>query len=193
MFEGPKRGIDVGAAAFAEPESAVSLDLGRLFEEHHKLVFRAAYRVTGNATDAEDVMQSVFLRLLKSGINPREVSNTASYMYRAAVNAGLDLMRSRSSAPMIAIDDTAGDSHADPSPDPFRTHASMEIRDWLRQMVARLHPTAAEMFVLRFFEGKENQEIAELMGTTPGTVAVTIHRTRDRVEKELRAAFGEGR
>jgi DNA-directed RNA polymerase specialized sigma24 family protein len=43
------------------------------------------------------------------------------------------------------------------------------------------------MFVLRFFEGKENPEIARLMGTTPGTVAVTISRTRDRLEKEFRS------
>ena len=191
MAEGPERRIDVGAAAYAEPQIAMSIDIGRLFEVHHKLVFRAAYRITGNATDAEDVMQGVFLRLLKSGLST-DVSNTGSYLYRSAVNAALDLMRSRSSAPMIAIDDTGGDTHADPSPDPFRTQASTEIREWLRQTVARLHPTAAEMFTLRFIEGKDNVEIAELMGTTPGTVAVTLHRTRDRVQHELRAAFGEG-
>jgi DNA-directed RNA polymerase specialized sigma24 family protein len=46
------------------------------------------------------------------------------------------------------------------------------------------------MFVLRFFEGKDNPEIARLMNTTPGTVAVTLSRTRDRLEKEYRSFVG---
>jgi len=41
--------------------------------------------------------------------------------------------------------------------------------------------------MLRFFDGKDNPEIAQLLNTTPGTVAVTISRTRDRLEKEFRA------
>ena len=46
------------------------------------------------------------------------------------------------------------------------------------------------MFMLRFFEGKDNPEIARLLATTPGTVAVTLSRTRVRLEKEYRAYMG---
>jgi DNA-directed RNA polymerase specialized sigma24 family protein len=46
------------------------------------------------------------------------------------------------------------------------------------------------MFMLRFFEGKDNPEIARLLQTTPGTVAVTLSRTRDRLEQEFRAYMG---
>ena len=46
------------------------------------------------------------------------------------------------------------------------------------------------MFALRFFEGKDNPEIARLFNTTPGSVAVTISRTRDRLEKEFRVYQG---
>jgi DNA-directed RNA polymerase specialized sigma24 family protein len=52
-------------AAPQEPVQPSAADLERAFREHHALVFRAAYRVTGNAGDAEDVLQTVFLRLLK--------------------------------------------------------------------------------------------------------------------------------
>ena len=48
-----------------------------------------------------------------------------------------------------------------------------------------LHPTAAEMFVLRYFEGYDNAEVAKMMDTSEGTVAVTLHRTRARLQKEL--------
>jgi RNA polymerase sigma factor (sigma-70 family) len=56
--------------------------------------------------------------------------------------------------------------------------------------MARLNPRIAQMFVLRFFEGKDNPEIARLLNTTPGTVAVTLSRTRDRLQKEYRAYMG---
>ncbi len=74
---------------------------------------------------------------------------------------------------------------------PDRAHSSAEAREWLRGAVARLSPQAAEIFSLRFFEGKSNTEIAEIVGTTPGTVAVTLSRARDRVEKDFRAYQGE--
>ena len=55
----------------------------------------------------------------------------------------------------------------------------------LRAAVARLHPTAGEMFILRYFEGYDNAEVAKMMDTSEGTVAVTLHRTRARLQKEL--------
>ena len=59
------------------------------------------------------------------------------------------------------------------------------MRDALRSAVAQLHATAAEMFVLRYFEGYDNAEVAKMMDTSEGTVAVTLHRTRARLQKEL--------
>ena len=56
--------------------------------------------------------------------------------------------------------------------------------------MGRLNPRIAEMFAMRFFEGKDNPEIAKLMNTTPGTVAVTLSRTRDRLQKEYQAYLG---
>ena len=73
---------------------------------------------------------------------------------------------------------------------PDRQQSSGEIRDWLRGALARLNPRIAQMFMLRFFEEKDNPEIARLLETTPGTVAVTLSRTRDRLEKEFRAYMG---
>jgi RNA polymerase sigma-70 factor (ECF subfamily) len=177
-------------AAPPEPVPASAPDLERIFREHHALVFRAAYRVTGNANDAEDVLQTVFLRLLKRDANAEPVGNIASFLHRSAVNAALDLVRARHNVRNIPLDELepvlAEPAHRRPD----RAHASGEIRDWLRGALARLNPRIAQMFILRFFEGKENPEIAQLLNTTPGTVAVTISRTRDRLEKEFRAYLG---
>jgi RNA polymerase sigma-70 factor, ECF subfamily len=165
-------------------------DLEQIFRDHHGLVFRAAYRITGNAGDAEDVLQTVFLRMVKRDSGADQIGNMASFLHRAAVNAALDLMRTRQNIRNIPLDELepvlAEPAHRSPE----RAQASGEIREWLRGAMARLNPRIAQMFTLRFFEGKDNPEIAEIMNTTPGTVAVTLSRTRDRLEKEFQAYLG---
>jgi len=174
-----------------EPAPSVpAAELERIFRENHALVFRAAYRITGNVDDAEDVLQTVFLRMLKRDSSAEAIGNMASFLHRAAVNAALDLMRSRQNIRNIPLDELepvlAEPAHRSPD----REQTSGEIREWLRGALARLNPRIASMFAMRFFEGKENPEIARLMNTTPGTVAVTISRTRDRLEKEFRVYMG---
>src|SRR5437764_10017082 len=64
--------------------------LSRLFAAHYGRVLAAAYRITGNMADAEDVAQSLFLRLGRGEIP--EADNVEAYLYRAAVNGALDLL-----------------------------------------------------------------------------------------------------
>jgi RNA polymerase sigma-70 factor (ECF subfamily) len=157
-------------------------DLEKLFLAHHDRVFRAAYRVTGNPSDAEDVLQTVFLRLLKQAHDFTTVEDAGNYLYRAGVNAAVDIVRSKKSAAAVPLEEQGPQDH---SWTPDRSHYSPELRQKLRDAVAQLHSTAAEMFVLRYFEGYDNSEIAKILDTSEGTVAVTLHRTRARLQKEL--------
>jgi RNA polymerase sigma-70 factor, ECF subfamily len=118
-------------------------------------------------------------------------SNPASYLYRAAVNAALDLLRTRRASSVVALDDVSQGLTADATERPDRTHEAAEIRAWLRGALSRLHPRAAEMFALRYLEGYANVEIAGLLGASRFTVAVTLHRTRRRLIQELRATRRE--
>jgi RNA polymerase sigma-70 factor (ECF subfamily) len=172
-------------------QPAPSPDWDLVFREHHSTVFRAAYRVTGNASDAEDVLQTVFMRLLRRSPGAETVGNMEGYLRRAAVNAALDLIRSRQAAPHVPLDDVAPLLSENASLAPDRLHRSAEIRHWLREAVARLSPRAAEMFALRFFEDRGNPEIAQILGTTTATVAVTLSRTRDRIQQEFKSYMGE--
>ena len=180
----------LGAAIDTPPAAAAGVDLESVFRRHHAMVFRAAWRVTGNAGDAEDVLQTVFLRLLKRDPEAATVGNLEGYLRRAAINAAVDLMRSRQVARAVPLEDLAPRLE-DPSPAPDRALNAGEVRDWLKGAIARLNPRAAEMLALRFFEGKGNHEIAEMLGTTPSTVAVTLHRTRERINKEFQEYMGE--
>jgi RNA polymerase sigma-70 factor (ECF subfamily) len=177
-------------AAPMEPAEISVKDLEQIFREHHGLVFRAAYRITGNAGDAEDVLQTVFLRMLKRDPEAEAVGNMASFLHRAAVNAALDLVRSRQNIRNIPLDELEPVLAEPAFRSPERAQNSNEIRDWLRGALARLNPRIAQMFAMRFFEGKDNPEIARLLNTTPGTVAVTLSRTRDRLQKEFQAYLG---
>jgi RNA polymerase sigma factor (sigma-70 family) len=147
----------------------------RIFETHHGLVFRTAYRITGNAADAEDVLQAVFLRLLKRE-RTGELENIESYLRRAAINASLDTIRARQQARNVPIED-ATQPVGDQS----------ELKDSLRRALAALNPRSAEIFALRFFEGHDNPEIARMLGMSQVHVAVLLHRTRKQLQKELRS------
>ena len=160
--------------------------LEEVFRAHQACVLKAAYRVTGSMADAEDVSQSVFLRLARGTFDPGRISNIESYLRRSAVNAALDLIRSRGDREIVPVE-TADEQQSNSPVSPERVVSSLEIKSWLRRQLATLNPRAAEMFVLRYLEGLDNPEIALTMNTSQAVVAVTLHRTRARLKKGLRA------
>jgi len=163
--------------------------LERLWSEHAPAVFRAAYRITGNPADAEDVVQTVYLRLARR--EEIELASAAGgYLYRSAVNAALDVVRARNRAGWVPLEDGGGREPVSPTGDPETEQRRRELRRHLRLAISRLSPRAAEMFALRYFEGLGNSEIAELLGVSQGVVAVLLHRTRARLQKELVALKG---
>jgi RNA polymerase sigma factor, sigma-70 family len=175
-----------GAKSEPPPDPApVSMrDLEGLFREHHDRVFRAAHRLTGSVVDAEDVLQTVFLRLSRRGDVNLE-PNPGSYLHRAAINAALDLLRQRARTESIPIDDVAPVLAANPRFSPELQQRNRELRDCLRRAISKLGEKSAEMFVLKYYEGYDNVEIARLMGTSAMVVGVLLHRARARVKKEV--------
>ena len=66
-----------------------------LFREHFQFVYSTAYTVTGSRQDAEDVVQSIFLRLIRRDIPPALRQSPKAYLYRAAINESLNIIRFR--------------------------------------------------------------------------------------------------
>ena len=160
--------------------------LGLLFRDHYKGIFRVAYRITGSQSDAEDVLQTIFVRLTR-GWSERDLSpNPRAFLYRAAINASLDLLRLRKRAtyvPLEAMDFDQSPKLSVASPE--KVFADLELRELVRQAVAKLEGRAATAFVLRYYEGYDNGRIAEILGTSQMVVAVTLHRARTRLRKEI--------
>jgi RNA polymerase sigma-70 factor (ECF subfamily) len=173
------------------PQKAISgkvelEELGVLYREHYKVLFRVAYRLTGSQSDAEDVLQTVFLRLTPNGALRDLSPNPQGYLYRAAVNASVDLLRSRARANAVSLDVIDFDQSPKASvPSPADNYADIELRELIRQAVAKLEGRAATAFALRYFEGYDNSQIAKFLGTSQMVVAVTLHRARTRLRKEI--------
>lgn len=159
------------------------------FEQHGRQVFRTAYRITGNVEDAEDVLQTVFLNTLRRG---REQTNAedrlgrtpGSYLARSAVNGALDVLRRR----RVGLDsdtDAIGEMPDTAAEGAAQSVWQDELRVRLRAALSTLSPNWAEIVALRYFEDLSNVEIAELLGTSASTVAVTLHRARARLRAVL--------
>lgn len=173
------------------PVSPPTKELEEIFQEYHGKVFAAAYRVCGRAQDAEDAVQTVFLRLLKRQDELDLSPSPGAYLHRAGVNAALDIVRSKarsSSTPLdeLSVPPTEGENRS-----PERAQTDRELRRGLRQAISGLTDKAAEIFVLRFFEGIPNKEIAETLGMTQAAVGVALHRARNQVKEEIRSFVGE--
>jgi RNA polymerase sigma-70 factor, ECF subfamily len=157
-------------------------EFDRVFRAYHGLVFRTAYRITGNAADAEDVSQTVFLRVFRRGERRDVLENEESYLRRAAINSALDVIRSRQADRTVELPDLPAEpAHNDPR----------ELRQALGRALAQLKPRPAEIFALRFFEGFSNPQIARMLGISQVLVAVIVHRTRQQLRKKLRAYIGD--
>lgn len=173
------------------PLSEPSSHLEDIFQNFHGKVFAAAYRVTGSSQDAEDVLQTVFLRLLKRQDTLDLSPSPGAYLHRAAVNASLDLIRSKARSSSLPFDDLSAPPAEPESRSPERSQHDRELRRSLRQAITGLTPKSAEIFVLRFFEGQPNKEIADQLGMTQAAVGVALHRARNQVKEEIRSFVGE--
>lgn len=167
------------SALIEETEATVPSELESTFREYHGLVFRTAYRITGNAADAEDVLQVVFLRLLRRKSGAEAMDHPEGYLRRAAINASLDVIRSRQSARTVEL------------PDDLAHDDTPELRRALSAALAQLKPRSAEIFTLRFLEGFTNPQIATMLGMSQVLVAVTVHRTRQQLRKQLSRHLGD--
>lgn len=180
----------IGAAAGPPSSREDTERLERLYAEHSRAVYRAAYRVTGSASDAEDVVQTVFLRVARRPADDPLGEAAGGYLHRAAVNAALDVVRSRQRAGWVPLDAAGDPAGGPPEGDPERSGRARELRRSLRLALSRLSPRTAEVFALRYFEGLGNSEIAALSGVSQGVIAVLLFRARARLRKELTALVG---
>ena len=147
------------------------------YQRHSALVYRTAMRVTGNSADAEDVMQTVFVRVLNQTPPPDLAATSDSYMRRAATNAAIDILRQKTQR---------AENSLDVAPDQAGKPDNYLLKEMLRRALGKLKPDDAQLFVLRSVEGLSYDELAEQFSIERGTVASRIHRIRETLMKALK-------
>jgi RNA polymerase sigma-70 factor (ECF subfamily) len=161
------------------PSTSPVAGFAELYERHYEAVFRAALRVTGNPADAEDVLQTVFLRIMARGAQGGDVEDVAlpaAYFRRAAVNAAVDVLRRRELRADSVYDDSA--PHA-------AVQSPLLLKERLRRAIAVLDSEDASLFLLRYVEGLSNEELAAMFQIEKNNVAVRLHRIRLRLQAEM--------
>jgi RNA polymerase sigma-70 factor (ECF subfamily) len=156
-----------------------------IFREHSGLVFETACSITGKGEDAEDVVQTIFLRLLRRGIPSEFQKNPRAYLYRAAINQALNIVRTRRRHPTMDLEEIGTPAV------PADTDSEEVIHRKLFEAIAELPPQSAEIVILRYMHDYSDVDIAKLLGKSRVTIAVRLHRARVQLKKILRSSLGE--
>jgi RNA polymerase sigma-70 factor (ECF subfamily) len=179
FIEGTLKAIVMG-----EGPRQLSQQLERIFDQHYALIYRTAYSLTGSGADAEDIVQTIFLRLLNRDLPLDLGSAPERYLYRAAFNLSLNTIRDKKrqvlTSDMKAFDTAYGPGEA--------SSEDVTMDRALHDAIAVLHPAAAQIVILRYVHDYSLADIARMLGTTRGTVAVSLFRSRARLRKCLSEA-----
>jgi RNA polymerase sigma-70 factor (ECF subfamily) len=157
----------------------------KLYDEHHRPLFRFAYRLTGSVADAEDILQECFLGLLRPecSFDPSRTP-VLRYLFGAVRNQALKRLRARG--------ETGGEpeSIAD-SWSPEKEAAQAELGVLLERAIARLPDLQREVLILAHYEQLPLAEIAEVLEIEVTAVKSRLQRARAAL-KEMLAAYAPG-
>jgi RNA polymerase sigma-70 factor (ECF subfamily) len=146
-------------------------------------VYRLAYRLSGNAQDAEDLTQETFIRVFRSlaGFSP---GTFEGWLHRITTNLFLDMVRRRQRIRFEALpEDTERLPGTSPSPE--QVYADTQLDPQIQAALDALSPEFRVAVVLCDIEGLTYEEIAATLGIKLGTVRSRIHRGRVQLREAL--------
>jgi len=152
-----------------------------LVERHSRAVYRLAHRMTGNPSDAEDVVQETFLKAYKQLGRFESRANFGTWLHRIAVNCSIDLIRSRShresghdtsDLEQLIASEAADTGRSSPE----RLMLSTEVQERINGAMGSLSQMERAAFVLRHFEGHSIDEISQSLGLKTNATKHSIFR-----------------
>jgi RNA polymerase sigma-70 factor, ECF subfamily len=162
-----------------------------LVERHSRAVYRLAHRMTGNASDAEDVVQETFLKAYRQLARFESRANFSTWLHRIAVNCSIDLIRSRphreaghDTADLDGIGNEDDALYTSPKT-PERLMLSTEVQDRIAEAMSALSQRERAAFVLRHFEGHSIEDISRSLGLKSNAAKHSIF----RAVRKMRAAL----
>lgn len=155
--------------------------LGTLFERHHKSVYQFCLRMTRNSGYAEDVVQEVFIKILRKASGFRRDGTFKAWMFNIARNATLDYIRKvKSQAYSVPLDDYAESLLVDHRSAEQAASGSQKMKN-LEKAMATLPVKFQEVIWLGRFEFASFDELAVALGCKPSTARVRMHRAMQQL------------
>jgi RNA polymerase sigma factor (sigma-70 family) len=156
------------------------MDVLQLFDEHHALLFRFAYRLTGSVADAEDIVQACFLELLKPGCSyDAERAPIRAWLLGITRNQSLKRRRQRAEPIQPVL------SGVDGAPSPEQETLRSELEEVVRQAVLTLPEAQREVLILAHYEHLPLAEIAGILKIEVGAVKSRLQRARASLRETL--------
>jgi RNA polymerase sigma-70 factor (ECF subfamily) len=165
------------------------VDFRTLDDRFRSRIRRYVTRLVGEA-DAEDVTQSVMLKVSEGLAGFRGDSSVSTWLYRIATNVALDRLRQRTIDPPIEGGYEFDEHDLPPdvqSPSVETTAIHEEMRACISEFVARLPDSYKTVTVLSEIEGFKNSEIAAILDVSLDTVKIRLHRAREKLRRDLEA------
>lgn len=157
-----------------------------LVAQHGDRVYRLAFRLSGNAHDAEDITQEAFIRVFRS-LDKYKPGTFEGWMHRIVTNLFLDLARRRARIRFEALpEDAERVPGRERSPEQVLSEESFD--PVLQTALANLSPEFRAAVVLSDIEDLSYEEVGRILGVKMGTVRSRIHRGRAALRAELEAA-----
>lgn len=169
--------------ASGEGRSATEAEFTAYVEERRASLYATAYHLTGDRFEAEDLLQSALFSTYRAWDRISDKAAVGGYLRRTMTNLHISAWRRRklNEYPTEELPETAGDTDA---------MRGTELRAVLWQALARLPELQRTMLVLRYYEGRTDPEIAEILDISVGTVKSSIWRSLRRLREDEVLSFG---
>ena len=163
--------------------------LESVFHEQYGRMVAMLARLTGDRAQAEEIASDVFCKLARRGDSGDRPERLA-WLYRVAMNAGLDAVRANARRRRRELEAVAESARTSSVAGALDEMLARERRDRVQAVLATLKPRDAQLLLLRS-AGLAYRELAETMGINPGSVGTLLARAEAEFEKKFRARYGE--
>lgn len=163
-----------------------------IVDAYDRQIYNVAYRMLGDAEEARDATQEVFIKVYQTLHTFRFQSRFSSWVYRVAMNTVIDYRRRWLRHPLKRLEDVLAGDRSHPraiEPEPEEQVLRDERVEAVRAAVARLPIKLRAALVLKDLQGLSYTEIGEVLGITEGTVASRLNEARKQLTRRLRRSF----
>lgn len=156
------------------------IDWQSIINKHGPIVWKTAYRLLGNHTDAADCLQETFVSALEVAKRQR-VRNFPALLVRLATTRAIDRLRQRFRESRFCANKTDLAAVPSANPGPAQKAQNRELAARLRQSLSRLPQQEAQVFCLRYLNDMSYRQIAKELDIKTKTAGVLLHRARTKL------------